>query len=134
MTINNINAFMSGLWDWSILDGCFGNTKIKVTDIDGMVERNGNILMLEAKGPNVPVTTGQRIMFENIRYNPAITILVVWGNPGNPTHIMQYNSSGVTNRCECDLNAFRAIVAEWYDRADKSPSPFLPKRLEYGQE
>ena len=28
MTINDPEAFCAGLWDWAILDGCFGDTAI----------------------------------------------------------------------------------------------------------
>ena len=29
MTIHNKEAFLQGLWDWAILDGCFGNTRTR---------------------------------------------------------------------------------------------------------
>jgi hypothetical protein len=41
MTINKLDAYVAGLWDWVCLDGCFGDTKIRPTDIDGLVERRG---------------------------------------------------------------------------------------------
>ena len=45
------------LWDWSTLDGCFGNSKIRVGDIDGFVERRGRVLFIETKYPGSWVPT-----------------------------------------------------------------------------
>ena len=53
MTINDPVKFCAGLWDWGILNGCFGDTLIKPTDIDGFVERNGKFLFFETKSPPI---------------------------------------------------------------------------------
>lgn len=40
MTIHGSDRFLAGAWDWTVLDGCFGNTQIRPTDVDGMIERD----------------------------------------------------------------------------------------------
>jgi hypothetical protein len=79
MTIRNMKNFISGIWDWGFLDQCFPGTKIRVTDIDGFVERNGNFLVLEAKQPGLEIPKGQRILFENMQKTGLFTVVVVWG-------------------------------------------------------
>lgn len=49
MTIRDINHFINALWDWGFLDGCFGDSKSRVGDIDGIVGHCGEILLLEGK-------------------------------------------------------------------------------------
>jgi hypothetical protein len=67
MTINNAEAYVRSLWDWSFLDDCFVDngkkTGIKVSDFDGFgsahddhieqkqghVHRNGHWILIEAK-------------------------------------------------------------------------------------
>lgn len=118
MTINNIQAFIGGLWDWAILDGCFGNTRIKPADSDGIVERNGLLLILEAKGPNVELPTGQRIMFANLAKRGTATTIVVWGDPGQPTHYMVFHKRQKPKRKPCNLAILRRAVSNWYKWAD----------------
>jgi len=85
-------SFTPMLWDCE-RQGCFNKKKrlkfevfadclpgkISFSDIDAIVEINGNLLIMEWKGhSNVPV--GQKIMFKQItRFCPAL-ILVVEGN------------------------------------------------------
>jgi hypothetical protein len=85
--INNKKAFDNALWNWDILNGCFGTGKIKPTDIDGLVERNGQFLLIEAKGPGVPVKMAQDIVHRNLISLKCFTVIVIWGNPGRPIEI-----------------------------------------------
>lgn len=68
--IRNRDAFLASFWDWSFLNGAFGGSNIKVSDIDGMVERFGNFLMIEGKKGGV-LSVGQKIMYRT------------WVNQGN---------------------------------------------------
>ena len=82
--INDQPKFVESLWNWDILKGCFGNG-IKPTDIDGLVERNGHFLLLEAKNPGKEVPVGQQILFDKLVAIPSadslatFTVFVVWG-------------------------------------------------------
>jgi hypothetical protein len=117
--IRNPDKFMAGFWDWDILRGCFGFTKIKPTDIDGCVERNGQTLIIETKGPDVPIPQGQFIMFETWAKTGYFTILVVWGETDNPTHMMLFRPGGqVEVRKEAGLGEMRDFITRWFEWAN----------------
>ena len=99
MTIQNPIAFVNGLWDWGFLDRCFGNTNIRVTDIDGMVERNGKFLLIETKQYGVDIPTGQRIMFDNW-LALGQTLLVIWGKQGSRSYKVLFQ----TNRTKIEFD------------------------------
>lgn len=119
MTINNIEAFLNGLWDWGILDGCFGG-RIKPTDIDGMVERNGLFLVLEAKSPGTHIPTGQALTFEAMRRKGDTTIFIVWGETDNPGEIQIWTRHKIHDKQKCDLALLRLCCKRWYDFANRN--------------
>lgn len=84
MTIRNKDVYMGNLWDWGFLDDCFGGTRIRVTDLDGVVERKGHFLYLEAKSPGKDVPKGQQIMFNHLIAEKNKAVLVIWGKPNVP--------------------------------------------------
>ena len=121
MTIRNEQAFLAGVWDWGILRGCFGQTKIEPTDIDGLVERNGKFLYFEAKSPGAPIPTGQEITFKQLLRDAKNTIMIVWGEKDSPERLMiKYgNSSEEIN--PATLDDFRRRVQDWFIWADSRP-------------
>lgn len=118
MTINNIKQFMSSLWDWACLDGCFGDTNIRITDVDGLVERNGMYLLLEAKSPGVQIKKGQAIMYERLARLRCFTVLIVWGKANQPERIQvtSYKSSRTIENAS--IESLRGVVKEWYEWAN----------------
>ena len=82
--IRSVASYVRGLWDWTFLNPCFAPTKIKVADVDGIVERGGHFLWLEAKPEKYngqhEVTAGQRITHEALARNGAFTVITVWGD------------------------------------------------------
>jgi hypothetical protein len=64
LTIHNQALYEDGQWDWAILNGCFGKTKIAPTDIDGSIERNGKYLFIETKHPGASIPLGQGMFYE----------------------------------------------------------------------
>lgn len=120
MTINNAEAYVENLWDWGILRGCFGKTKIEPTDIDGFLERRGAFLAIETKAPNVPIKTGQRITYEALIDTGFFTVIFVWGEANRPEKIELWLRNGQKEVFDpADLNTFRYIVKQWYRWADK---------------
>jgi hypothetical protein len=120
MTIHNKQAFMDALWDWAVLDGCFGNTNISPSDVDGEVERNGHFLVLEAKGPRAFVTQGQQIKF-NRHAQRGDTVMVIWGEPGKPERLQIWRPyEGVQKLIPCTLEMFRIAVSHWFEWADSN--------------
>ena len=117
MTINDPVAFCAGLWDWSILNGCFGDTKIKVSDIDGCIERNGKTLMFETKAPDVEIPFGQALMYKALA--KTSTVMIVWGTKNDPVKLRIMYGDACRDYDPCDLELFREKVSRWYKWADK---------------
>lgn len=118
MTIENISEYLRNLWDWSVLDGCFGDTKIKPTDIDGFIERNGKFLAIETKSPGVDLNVGQLISFKSLVRTGYFTVAIVWGNPGRPTRITLMTRKATLEYRNADLAKLRWIVSRWFSYAD----------------
>ena len=120
MTIENWDEYKSNLWDWGILDGCFMNTKIKPTDIDGFVERNGRFLVIETKSPNTVVKLGQEITFRRLVETGIFTVMIVWGNAGIPQKIRLMTNRATEIYPNSSLENMRKIVNKWFIEANKS--------------
>lgn len=124
MTVNNPELYNDGFWDWAILDGCFGATKIAPTDIDGCVERGGHILIIETKKPGAKIKDGQLYTFEAMVATGVITVFVVWGTKNHPVQMQEFHlaKSGkeVTpiGPYDANLDKFRERVSAWYQMAD----------------
>lgn len=119
MTIRNLKSFTGGLWDWGILDGCFGNTKIAPTDLDGLVERNGRFLVLEAKGSGKAIGYGQQKTFDAMQKTGVFTVIVVWGKPNMPEKLKVFTSKATLEYEPADLNKLRAVVRQWFAWANR---------------
>ena len=122
--IEDPKKYCDGLWNWDILEGCFGETKIKVTDIDGAIERNGELLLLETKKPGTQIKSGQQIMFRNLT-GKGITTMLVWGDKDTPEYMRLYNTSypDGSRLINCDLQQFRNHVSWWYHWACQQTTP-----------
>ena len=87
MTIRNLDHFTKALWDWGFLDGCFAGG-IRVSDLDGIVERNGKFLVLEGKSLRRGIPSGQRYMFNALKRLGCFEIVILWGE-ANSVEFMQ---------------------------------------------
>lgn len=113
MTIQNPEKFVAGLWDWGMLDPCFPG-KIKVTDIDGLVERKGHFLVLETKSPGVTIPLGQEIMFKRLQQSRMFTVVVVWGKTNQPQEMQIFYPNGLTSEKKpADMEMFKKVVSWW---------------------
>jgi hypothetical protein len=126
MTIENVRAYMDGVWDWGVLDGCFGATKIKPMDVDGLIERKGKFLMLEAKAPGVAVPQGQQILHE-AWVKRGDSVLVVWGQKNQPERMQLFSPrhpfpDGMVYE-NADVRKFVEVVAAWFAWADTGNCP-----------
>jgi hypothetical protein len=128
--LRNDYAYRNSLWDWTPLNECFQGTNIRVTDIDGFVERNGRFLVIETKKPNEEVPQGQSITFEALVRTGVFTIFVVWGARGIPQEIKVLTRDGRNNKhyLKADMGLLQKIVTEWFRFADKQLAAIsLPK-------
>lgn len=122
MTINNPDLYMAGIWDWSILDGCFGETHIKPTDIDGLVERNECFLILETKQPGAQLPLGQERMFRALVKRAGAVVIVVWGERNRPERLRvfsQKHPDGKEIEDTKDGARLRLYVSAWFKRANE---------------
>ena len=120
MTIHDAELYMAGIWDWAILDGCFGETNIKPTDIDGLVERNGKFLILETKQPGAQIPTGQHIMFRNFIKRQGDAVLVIWGKKNEPEAAQLYSGQFPDGKYIKSITSesLRKFVATWFAKAE----------------
>lgn len=123
MTIRNPKAFINGIWDWAVLDGCFGTTRISPTDVDGLVERNGCFLFLEAKPNGGKLPQGQGITLLQLSRQPRTVGLVFYGDPQVQTisRITRFYNGTVLEQTNPSLEMLRKLVAKWYAWANKQP-------------
>ena len=140
MTINNAQNYVNSLWDWGVLDGCFGSSRIKASDIDGIVERNLWFLVLETKLPTVSALPfGQAITMKQLIETGYFTELVIYGHPGKPERLELTTRHHVISHyviADLSLIILRDIVSSWYSFADAHythPSPGTPTRQPCGK-
>lgn len=122
MSIQDMNRFTEAVWDWGILKGCFGG-KISPSDTDGMVERGGHFLYIEAKGSGVGMTRGQEIAIQNRVRDGLSTFVVVWGQKEQPERLRVYYPApylAVQDHYPADLQTLRDVCSRWYRYADST--------------
>jgi hypothetical protein len=119
--IKDMEKYIANLWDWQILDGCFGNRGISPTDLDGAVERNKHLLVLETKSPGVEVPKGQEILFKSLVETAKAKVVVVWGRRNQPERARLYDSFHPDGMDidDVDLPRLRSYVTRWFEWADK---------------
>ncbi len=121
--IRDLGKYAATVWDWSFLNGCFGSTKIRVSDGDGMVERNSHLLLFEAKLPNNPIPEGQRRMFCSLQATGLVTTFVIWGQPNKPAALQcfypypGYTTEKVWLTGEDELKGW---VEKWFSYANST--------------
>lgn len=99
--------------------GCFPG-RIAMSDVDGIVEIGGRILLLEWKAEGGAVQTGQRILFERLTaLSPKLTVIVVCGHPRDlavsSVQVFHGGRAGTTE--PCDLDGLKARLFAWAERA-----------------
>jgi hypothetical protein len=122
MTIQNAKLYMEGIWDWDILKGCFGDTKIEPTDIDGFVERKGKFLVLETKKPGVKINQGQWFTFNALINTGVFTVVIIWGLQNMPEEIQVLYPlpKRPTEKKKGNIDDLRNIVSWWFKYANTS--------------
>lgn len=113
--IRNRDAYRDRAWDWAFLNDCFGGTKIRPSDLDGLVERNGRFLVLEAKPAGASINVGQRRTLAALASLPNFTVLVLYGEPNKPVAMQAWPN----DRVEASEDTIRAFVSAWFAWADQ---------------
>ena len=114
-------AGFDGVFDWSWTEGCFGETKIKPMDLDGVVERHGNILIFETKDVGKDIPIGQRITLRALWERGGITILFVYGKDSPEKCIYILSKEKKTDNPKQvhikGVEEARVFVSKWFEDA-----------------
>ena len=118
MTINNAHRYLEGVWDWAILDGCFGQSRVKPMDIDGYLERHGHKLFFETKAPGVELPKAQFDALHSL-VDDGHTVMLLWGRQNQPERMRL-----ITPHCDftedVDLDRVLAVVRQWFAWANRT--------------
>lgn len=104
--------------DWGFLDDCFPG-RIRMGDMDGVVERHGFLFLAEWKGPGVPLPKGQQIMFSNL-CRRGNTIAVCWGDVTAmaPEKVRLFHDSKDSEIGSPTQDKLREIARRWIAHVD----------------
>jgi hypothetical protein len=133
--MSKINGFNPLRWDCA-KSGCFNKKKrpkievfsccfpgnINFGDVDGIVEINGKILMLEWKSKISDLPTGQKIMYERITNNPSYTVLIVFGDPES-MNVLGYRTVKNKNLSPikyAGLEELKGDIKKWAEKVKQS--------------
>lgn len=157
--IRSIPAFVRGLWDWTFLNKCFASTNIRVSDVDGLVERYGHFLVFESKPErytgDYTVKLGQRITHKQLCRTGVFTVIVVWGTTDtdmshedlrngdtsamlcslgvpSPTYYRIFYEDGRSKEGEIDRTGLQDVVGGWFKWAAETPA-VLASQESYNQ-
>lgn len=121
----SLAAGFDGVFDWSWTIGCFGDTKIKPMDFDGVVERKGNFIIFESKEIGIEIPKGQKIALETMWHRGGVTLFYVWGK--TQLEKAQYTLPKRKGRYYkvskwiYGVDAAKDFVKSWYNFANKTP-------------
>ena len=110
--------------NWDVFnEECFIPTNIKMSDIDGVVERNGQFLFIEVKQNTKYIQLGQRILFENLtRDADHISVLLLYAeNVSENMDIKEYavfrNGQMTQDWIKTNTEQMKGYVRGWFQRA-----------------
>ena len=109
------------LWDFTPLNGCFGRTGIKVSDIDGIVERKGHLLVIETKRPGEGMEKGQRLLFAEFVRQGHTVVIVTGRSMEDYETVETMDAKGERHQ---EDRSITELVSNWFVMADNSPDPY----------
>ena len=134
MNIRSLDRYHGAWWDWTPLNECFEG-KIRVMDVDGIVERRGKFLLLEGKRLDEgeqppPLPAGQQYTHDALCATGLFTVVVFWGTPprGPIRFVRVQTKRGAGRVVPASMDDLKALVRRWYRWADGAHAP-RPSRL-----
>ena len=97
------------------------NPNVVPSNVDGILERNGQFLILEWKRPGEKVSNGQKIMLQALAAKPSFMVVIIYGNTDNGTVIDSYwtlTPDGKPYKAGNGLESFKQFYRQWYELAD----------------
>jgi hypothetical protein len=139
--IRSLASFLQSLPDWTEFNECFAPSKIKISDLDGIVERNGHFLVLDMKNPRSTLGQGQRILYQALA-RKGFMVLIVYAEPAyaipnerlrsgseamladlGPMHVCKVQritaAREVPDPIPATTDDLKRLIREWYLWADK---------------
>jgi hypothetical protein len=110
-------AGFDGVFDWSWTKGCFGDTKIAPMDMDAVIERRGNFLVLETKSVGAVVPQGQLMTLKALHSLGRFTVMIIHGKSAPEVSQCWYPNSKKMAELH-GVDEAREFVARWYRWAD----------------
>ena len=99
--------------DWGFLDDCFPH-RVSVSDIDGVVELDGQVMFLEWKQHTSKVTAGQVRMYRTLtKLFSGICVLIIFGPLDEPESIQLYRDGKVILKKEADKKYIKHLMSRW---------------------
>lgn len=110
--------------NWDVFNNeCFMPTNIKMSDIDGVVERNGQLLFFEVKQNTKVIQYGQQLLFEKLTENaPHISVLLLYAqNVSQEMDIQEYavfrDGKMTQDWTPTNTEEMKSFVTQWFQRA-----------------
>ena len=97
------------------------NPHLVPSNVDGILERNGQFLILEWKRPGEKVSEGQRIMLQALASKPSFMVVIIYGNTDNETVIDSYwllTPEGKPVKTGIGFESFKQFYRDWYTLSD----------------
>jgi len=118
--IYNQDLYIATHWNFEMLTGVNpANPNIKWgSDLDRFYERNGFVLYIETKSPNVPVPKGQQIAFDSFVRN-GDSVLIVWGKPEKPIRLELTTPEYHHIYENANNDVLWEVIRQWFIHANK---------------
>lgn len=97
------------------------NPNLVPSNVDGILERNGQFLILEWKKPGEKVSEGQKRLLQAFAAKPSFMVVIIYGNTDNGTIIdsfWQLTSEGKPFKAGVGFGSFKEWYISWYMFAD----------------
>ena len=97
------------------------NQYLVPSNVDGILERNGQFLIFEWKRPGEKISEGQRIMLQALAAKPSFMVVIIYGNTDNETVVESYwvlTPEGKPVKSGTGFESFKQFYRQWYELAD----------------
>jgi hypothetical protein len=117
-------CYLNTMWDWSPYNDCFGDSGIRISDIDGIVERNNHFLLLDGKRVGRrgqrDMPDGQRKLYRRVARS-GWTVMVFHGQPPTDVaYVRRWLPGGeFVQERPCDLADLHDLIAGWFMDVDR---------------
>lgn len=122
MNLRDRDKYRDRAWDWAFLNDCWAG-RIRPTDVDGMVERNGHFLVLEAKPRGARINEGQSYTFTALARQPNTTILILYGDVNQPEEMSALGAFETRARQPCTVASVQSFCRRWFVHAENGHHP-----------